>query len=443
MKKLRILALILSLAMVITLLAGCNTTAEVAPSQEAPRTEEPAKEEEQPVEGGSLVWAGWSGEEASTKPVIQGMVDSWNAANPNTPVSWVGWPWADTLQQLIIRNNGSEQIDVAQIDSSMFPALVAAGALEDLSTVFDTAWLNENVSASALAFGQSPDGTQYGIPWTTASIGMLYNPTILKEAGFDAPPATMEEFEACMAKIQEMNPDMIPYALSTMDNTATADFMPWLWAYGGSIFDENGELCVNSDATIQVLSWYKDMAEKGYIRAAMSRFDARQLFAQGKIGFYDDAIMARGIAASNGVAEADLDATIQPMLRPVLAEGDDPTSSMWGHMLVIFKKSENKESAAEFIKHIISEEESLNYFKTSGMLPVMKTALEDPMVTGDAWAGKWSEITKYGRDNELKAFSQNDELSTIISEEIQAVVIGEKTPEEAAEAMQQRLAAAL
>lgn len=429
------------------LLAGCmavTLAACAAPASSSGKAPDTPQSTPQPApQAGELVWAGWSGEEESTKPVIQGMVNDWNEANPDTPVTWVGWPWADTLQQLIIRNGGGEALDVAQIDSSMFPALVAAGALEDLNTVFDPQWLTENIPESALSFGKSADGTQYGIPWTTASIGMLYNPEILGKAGYTEPPATMEEFEACLAKVQENDPDVIPYALSTMDATATADFMPWLWAYGGSIFDAQGNLTINSEATVKVLTWYKELAEKNYIRAAMSRFDARQLFAQGKIAFYDDAIMARGIAESNGVAPQALDETIQPMLRPVLQEGDAPASSMWGHMLVIFKKSEHKELAAKLIQHIISEEQSLHYFETSGMLPVLNTALEADVVKENEWARKWSQITATGRNNELQTYAQNEELSTILSEEIQAVIVGDKTPEEAAQAMQTRMEAAL
>ena len=437
MKKLFASIMVATLIMSLT---SCVSSAPSAPVSSAAISSAPTEpKEEKKTE---LVWCGWSGEEATTKPIIEGMISSWNSATPNAPVSWVGWPWADTLQQLIIRNGGSEKIDVAQIDSSMFPTLIDAGALTDLNTVFDPAWLKENFPAPALEFGQK-DGKQYAIPWTTASIGMLYNPTLLASVGYAEPPKTMEEFEDCLKKLREKDKDLIPYAISTKDGTATADFMPWLWAFGGNVFDASGKPTVDSEFGIKVLTWYKSMADKGYIKSNMSRFDARQLFAQGKVAFYDDAIMAEGICESNGVAAADLEKTIQPMLRPVLKEGDKPTSSMWGHMLVIFDKSQDKEEAAEFIKHIVSEEQSLNYFDQSGMLPVMNSAISNEKVTSDPWSGKWSEITATGRDSELKGYSQNAELSTIMSEEIQAVIVGQKTPEAAAKAMQTRLEAAL
>ena len=66
------------------------------------------------------------------------------------------------------------------------------------------------------------------------------------------------------------------------------------------------------------------------------RGDSRQLFAQGKIAFYDDAVVAKGQAVSNGVAPEDVVNVCSAMLRPVLSEGDEPQSTMWGHMLVAF-----------------------------------------------------------------------------------------------------------
>ena len=391
---------------------------------------------------GDLVWAGWSGEEASTKPLIQTMLKDWNAANPSASASWVGWPWAETLQQIIIRLQGSEKIDLAQVDTSMFPTLVSMDALVDLSTVFDKSWLSGNFSKSSLNFGMS-NGKQLGMPWTTASIGMLYNPTLLASVGYKEPPKTIAQFEDCLAKLRAKDKDLIPYALSTKDATATADYMPWLWTFGGNVIGSDGQPSVDSPAGIETLKWYKKLADAGYIKANMSRFDSRQLFAQGKVAFYDDAIMARGIAQSNGVKSENLDASIQPMLRPVVKAGNAPASSMWGHLLVIFKNSANVKTAAEFVKHVISEKESIMYFENSGMLPVMNSALLGAKVTSNTWARNWSAITSTGRNNELLMYPNNAELTNIISEEVQAVIIGKKTPEKAAADMKARLATAL
>jgi multiple sugar transport system substrate-binding protein len=429
MKLRKVLAATIAMSMVLSVV-GCGKPAQ---------TDTTKTPTDQKIE---MVWAGWSGEEAATKPIIEGMISSWNEKNPNATVKWVGWPWAETQKQLIIRSQGSEALDVAQVDVGMFAALSDMGVLEDLSTVFDANWLKDNFEDASLKVGQV-NGKQLGLPWTLASIGMTYNPTLLKNAGVTTIPKTVDEFEQALKKLKDSNKDIIPYALSTKDATATADFQPWLWTFGGSIFDASGNVVINNEQGVKALTWYKSLIDKGYIKMNMSRFDARQLFAKNQVGFYDDAIMARGIAKTNGVADANLDTTIQPMLRPVLNSGDTPASSMWGHILVVFKNSKNKKTAGEFIKHIVSEDQSLKYFDNSGMLPVMKTAMANEKVQNNAWAKQWLEITKNGKNSELALLKQNAELSNVISEEIQAALLGKKTPQKALDDAATRMKASL
>ena len=135
-----------------------------------------------------------------------------------------------------------------------------------------------------------------------------------------------------------------------------------MWAFGGSIFGEDGSVTINSQATVDCLNWYKSLLDKGYIAMDTGRGDSRQLFAQGKIAFYDDAVVAKGQAVSNGVAPEDVVNVCSAMLRPVLNEGDEPQSTMWGHLLVAFEASENKEAVGEMAKVLTSDAIALEYF---------------------------------------------------------------------------------
>ncbi|WP_228441246.1 ABC transporter substrate-binding protein [Novibacillus thermophilus] len=380
---------------------------------------------------GKMVWVGWSGEEETFKPIIQNMIQDWNKDNPDHNVEWVGWPWAEALQQMIIRTQGGENIDVGQIDIAWLQTLADTGKLVDLNTVFDEQWLKENIQESYLESGQI-DGKQVGIPWTLASIGMVNNPSLLEKAGVTETPKTIEEFEKALKKLKESNPDVIPYALTTKDaGSVSGDFQAWLWTFGGEVFDEEGNVTINSPEGVQTLEWLKSLKDQGYIKMDMSRFDARELFAQNKVGFYDDAVLAKSILKSSGVSDDELNERIQPMLRPVLNEEDQPQSKLWGHMLVIFDNANNKEKAAEFIKHLISKEQSVRYFEEGGLLPVINSALESEAVQQDEFSKNWAEITKAGRPSNVQKFNQSSEIDTIITEEIQAALLDGKTAQEA------------
>lgn len=389
------------------------------------------------AEGASIVWAGWSGEEEASKDIFQTMMETYRTQTGND-VTWVGWTWADTAQQLLIRLQGGEQLDIAQADIGIFNTLAQAGVLADLNDVFGKEYLAENFEAAALATGEV-DGQQLGLPWSMASISMVYNPELLKKAGWETVPATIEEFEKCMADIKAMDASIIPYGVSTKDATCAGDFMPWLWAFGGSVFSEDGSVSINSEATVNCLNWYKSLLDKGYIAMDTGRGDSRQLFAQGRMAFYDDAVVAKGQAVSNGVAPENVVNVCSAMLRPVLSEGDQPQSTMWGHMLVIFKSSENKEAAAELAKTLVSDQIAMEYFEKNGMPPVTKSAAASDAVKNDAYLNGFLQSTATARLEETARMINANEIKSVIVEEVQAVLLGQKGSEQAAADMESRL----
>lgn len=388
-------------------------------------------------EGKDIVWAGWSGEEEATKGIFQTMMSTYEAETGNK-VTWVGWTWADTAQQLLIRLQGNEKLDIAQADIGIFNTLAQAGVLTDLTDVFGSDYLNENYEAAALATG-NVNGQQLGLPWSMASITMVYNPELLQKAGWEKLPETIEDFEQCMADIKAMDPSIIPYGLSTKDATCAGDFMPWLWTFGGSIFAEDGSVSINSEAAIKCLTWYKSLLDKGYIAMDTGRGDSRQMFAQGKIAFYDDAVIAKGQAVNNGVAPENVVNVCSAMKRPVLTVGDQPQSTMWGHMLVIFKASQEKEAAADLAKTLVCDEIAMEYFRNNGMPPVTKSAASSDEVKNDAYLNGFLESTATARLEETARMINASEIKSILTEEVQAVLLGQKSPEQAAQDMEMRL----
>ena len=397
---------------------------------------------EEPIE---MVWANFSGLEESPGPVIDSIIFSWNKENPNATVKSISWPWSEILNQLIIRSQGGEVLDIAQIDMRMLSALNEADILVDLNTVFEEGYLKDNLGQAAIEVGKI-DGKQLGLPWTLASIGLVYNPSLLEGAGIESVPETIEEFEKACEALKDKYPDIIPYGAVTKDPASMAkDFGAWLWTFGGSIFDEDGNVVINSPEGVAALTWYKGLLDKGYIAMDSSRFDIRVLYSRQEVGFYDDAIACNGILRTNMELEADanVDEYIMPMLRPVLNAGDVPQSVMWGMLLVISNSAQDKQKAGEFLKHTISEEPSLYFFNRCGMLPVKKSVIENDIVKDNTWAIKWSEITSTGKTAETSLYAFAAEMDTIISEEIQAALLGTKTPQKALDNATTRIESAI
>ncbi|NLB91641.1 MAG: sugar ABC transporter substrate-binding protein [Clostridiales bacterium] len=389
------------------------------------------------AEGESIVWAGWSGEEEASKEIFKKMIDTYQQETGNT-ATWVGWTWADTAQQLLIRTQGGEQLDISQVDIGIFNTIAQADILADANEILGEEFLAENFEASALEVGKI-DGKQLGIPWSMASITMVYNPQILAKAGWESVPETMEEFEKCLADIKALEEDIIPYGVSTKSATCAGDFMPWLWTFGGAIFNEDGTVAINSDKTVECVAWYQGLLEKGYIAMDTGRGEARQMFAQGKIAFYDDAILAKGQAVSNGVAPEEVIDVCSAMARPVMKEGDIPQSTMWGHMLVIFKNSQYKEAAAQLAKTLVDEKIAMDYFENNGMPPVKKDLLASDEVKHDVYLNGFMQATATARLEETARLANASEVKDVITEELQFALLGNKTAQEAVADMESRL----
>lgn len=111
----------------------------------------------------NIVWAGWSGEEEAGKEIFQRMMDAYREETGNE-ITWVGFTWSDAAQQLLIRTQGGEALDVSQADISIFNTLAQANVLADWTDVLGEEYLKENFQESALSVGNI-DGKQLGLPW--------------------------------------------------------------------------------------------------------------------------------------------------------------------------------------------------------------------------------------------------------------------------------------
>ena len=397
-----------------------------------------AKEAPQAKGSTTIVWAGWSGEEEATRDIFTKMRTEFEKESGNK-VDWVGWTWADTAQQILIRLQGGQQLDIAQADISIFNTVAQTGTLADLNEIFGKEFLESTFEQSYLDVGNI-DGKQLALPWSMASISMVYNPEILKRAGWDSVPTTIEEFEKCLADVKALGEDIIPYAVSTKDATAAGDLMPWLWTFGTSIFNEDGSVNLSS-AAVDTIKWYQKLLANGYIAMDTGRGDARQLFAQGRVAFYDDAVVAKGQAVKNGVAPDKVVEVCSAMKRPVLKAGDRSQSTMWGHLLMIFQASKEKDVAADFAKMLISDPIALEYFEKNGMPPVTKSAAGKEEVQNDAYLKGFMESTATARLEETARMSNAGEIKNILTEELQSALLGQKSAEAAVESMKTRLKA--
>lgn len=164
MKAKKMFSAMMAGAMALSLVAcgGSSASSSTAASSATQDTAATSTADSAPV---NIVWAGWSGEEEASKDIFQRMMKTYEDQTGNT-VSWVGWTWADTAQQLLIRTQGNEQLDLAQTDIGIFNTVAQADVLADWNDILGKDYLEANFEQSALDVGNI-DGKQLGLhPYT-------------------------------------------------------------------------------------------------------------------------------------------------------------------------------------------------------------------------------------------------------------------------------------
>jgi multiple sugar transport system substrate-binding protein len=162
----------------------------------------------------TITFGGWSGEEEAARPVIMEMIDTFNAANPDVTVEWLGYPWAQVQQNFLLLLRSGNAPEVAQLQDRWLSTFGALGALADMNDVFGQELIESRIAPGLLTVGQY-EGQQLGLPWIAGSIGLVANLKVLEDAGVADLPATIDDFVAALEAIKAHDPNSVPFAITT------------------------------------------------------------------------------------------------------------------------------------------------------------------------------------------------------------------------------------
>jgi len=263
----------------------------------------------------------------------------------------------------------------------------------------------------------------------TGSLGLMANRDILDAAGVDGSPATLEEFESALEQIKGLGNDIIPYAASTKVGDSLKDFIQWMQAFGAKVVDD-GKITITDGPSVDALTWYKSMLDRGLIAPGVDRtVDARPLYAQRRVGFYDDAVVARGSLKIPADDTTLLDVT-EPMTRPTV--GKNPSiSRSYGQVLAVLNGGD-VQTGIDFASFITTDPEVVVQYLADTALPPTTTAAEkSPEVRDDPWQKAWAEkVTAHAVPDPFWQFSQFAQLESILAEQVEAALLGDVSPKE-------------
>lgn len=235
------------------------------------------------------------------------------------------------------------------------------------------------------------DGKFTSMPWNTSSAIWFSNMTILNAAGIETAPATWDEVEAACAAIMAL-PEAPEFCFSFPNHGWF--FEQWL-AQQNADFANNGngrdaratEVTFASDAGVAVLTWLKDMQDKGYLYYSGAQGGASwetvdQAFSTQQIAMAayssSDTAVYTQLGVDNGF----------DVLASFLPYNDDTGwtgnliggASLW---LVDGLSTEVEDGALTFLAYLANTENAATWHQLTGYIAIRSSANE--ALAADGW----------------------------------------------------------
>lgn len=434
MKK--IVSLLIALTMLLTLFAGCGTTAEKGPAATQAAAAD-AKDEKMSAEKIKLVGMCWG------NPVtLEQTTAEFMAANPEIAekyeISWVvgGQNGDEVAAKVRLALSANENIcDFLLMNYPMVPEFARAGALADVSATL--AKYDGELTNASLALSTC-EGQTVGIPLKSNAKVWFYRQDIFEECGVDvAAIKNVDDFIAAGKKIQETYPDSYMWNLGATPQAY--QYYLTLSGNGARFYDENGNYNISSDAaTIAMLEDYKKMVDAGIISDVCDwTTDWERALADGTLvsqpcaGWLGE---GQFLPTYSGEAnKGNWAVTAWPEIGGAVGGSD-----AGGSVFVIPTFSSNPEAAAEFVAAYTLSEEGSKIVARANVAPPNNTkAMEDESLFADQADGYFGPSLMDAQYAAMDVLSVGNispnysSESTILVEYFTKAVYGEMTIEEA------------
>ena len=253
----RVCALLMALTVFVAFaISGCG-------SSESGSEESSAGEQEaEPVE--LLLWQ----HESTTQRVAawQYVIDKFMEENPNIKVTQEVVLWEDQQSKMLNAIQTGTGPDMNAITGMTWTSSYLAGGLVAVDDVVERIDQSETYMEGAKEVFEA-DGHCWAVPFASIVYGLQYRPSMLEEAGLDAPPKTWDELLEYAEKLTvdkdgDGTIDVYGIGLPSGRNALTTDtYAAFLNAADGDLFDEAGDISFNNEASKKALDIYTELSK--------------------------------------------------------------------------------------------------------------------------------------------------------------------------------------
>ncbi|HJZ49321.1 MAG TPA: extracellular solute-binding protein, partial [Roseiflexaceae bacterium] len=202
--------------------------------------------------GGQVVNLLWTDTSNARQPLLDDFTKATGIKVNSTRVQY-----NELLNKINTTVQGGGGFDVIEMDTIWTAQFAAAGWVQDLSDRI-TDPIKKDVPDSALS-AVTYQGKLYGMPWFNSAKHLFYNAKLLKDAGFDKPPTTLDEFVA-QAKATTKQGQWGSVWCWKQAESLICDWVAIMFTQkGAQLLDNNGKAVFNTMGGTDALQWMVDM----------------------------------------------------------------------------------------------------------------------------------------------------------------------------------------
>ncbi|GAB3417665.1 type 2 periplasmic-binding domain-containing protein [Flindersiella endophytica] len=343
-------------------------------------------------------------------------VAEFRKANPGIDVEVTVYPWANRDRQLRTAVSGGKGPDIVYLTSDQLPtwenSLLPAEEYLPKATVRD---YRENAVESV-----SPRGNLLAAPLLMTVVTPVCNKKVFAQAGVSSMPASWDDFAALGPKFAAKGLYLTDYPADPA-GTLDTSFYIYLWEAGGDVFSPDGrKVAFNSPQGLEALTYLRKLADEKLVDPQpLTKVPPaeQQAVAQNKVACTQSSA-PRQLAGYWGKENVSVLAPFK--------QAKDVTYGSVGS-LAILKRSAHKDEAGTFVAYVTRPDVMKKYLALPGY-----------------FSPRTSQSSLYASDPILGAAEKHVDLATAgpphprarevmaaLAPEIQAALLGRKSPEQA------------
>lgn len=325
---------------------------------------------------------------------IEVMAEVFSALNPGIDVKVIGVDENDMAKQIAAAAASNTLPDMIEVSSNLSLAFAEEGIVDaDANTEVVNNIGKERFYKGALTLVENPKEKKYvSVPYHGWVQGIWYRADWFKEAGLN-PPTTWEAIEKAAKYFYKPEDNQYGILVGTKaDSYAEQCYTQFALSNSAGQFDKAGNLIFNSAGQVEVLDFYKRLAQ--YNPPGPQTWRARDYYLQGKLAMFfyssyilDDIALAEAAASSlgsenfAGLEGAAFDPDLAKNTRLASTITNKQASSFGTLVGFSIMKNSNKEelqATKKFIEYMNEKDQVVAYahMAVGGHLPMLRDIAE-------------------------------------------------------------------